>query len=413
MRVPTARWVAVAAVTSVDRVRRLAELIVRFGANVQPGQIVSVSIEPGQEPLARAVGEVAYAHGAKFVDLRVFDPHLKRARALYADADTLGYVPPWYGERMLALGEHRAATIALSGPVEPHLMDDVDPERLGKDMLPRLRESNEVLSARTTNWTVSPCPTAGWAQLVHPERSSEAALDQLWAEIAHVCRLDESDPVAAWDARLDHLLGMAGKLNALRLDALRFEGPGTDLTVGLLPGSRWSGARLTTVDGIVHAPNLPTEEVFTTPDPERTSGVVTSTKPLFASGALIMQLQVRFEGGRAVQIEASQGAGTLRALSERDQGACRLGEVALVDRESRIGQLDTVFYDTLLDENAASHIALGQGLEFAVDGEDSLARLNQSEIHVDFMIGSNDVAVTGVATDGTEFPLLRDGAWQI
>jgi aminopeptidase len=405
--------VVLVAMNEIDRVHRLAELIVKFGANVQPGQIVSVSMEPGQEPLTRAIGEVAYAHGAKFVDVRVFDPHLKRARALHADPDTLGYVPPWYGERVLALGEHRAATIGLSGPVEPHLMEDVDPERLGKDMLPRLRESNQVLSARTTNWTVSPCPTVGWARLVHPERASDAAIEQLWRDIAHVCRLDEPDPVRAWNARLDHLLGMATKLNALRLDALHFVGPGTDLTVGLLPGSRWSGARLTTVDGIVHAPNLPTEEVFTTPDPERTSGVVTSTKPLFVSGALITGLQVRFESGRAVTINASQGAGTLRALCARDPGACRLGEVALVDRDSRIGQLDTVFYDTLLDENAASHIALGEGLDFAVDGENSLARLNHSEIHVDFMIGSNDVAVTGIARDGAEFPLLRDGAWQI
>ena len=395
------------------RIRRLAELIVKFAANVQPGQIVSISSEPGKEPLARAIAEVAYEHGAKFVEVSVFDLHVKRARALHADPETLGFVPPWYGEVILALGEHRAARISLTGPVEPHLMDGVDPERLGKDMLPRVRESNDVLSARTLNWTVAPCPTAGWAALVHPSLEPGAALERLWSDVARVCRLDEPDPVAAWNIRLDHLLGVAAKLNALRLDSLRFVGPGTDLTVGLLPGSRWSGARLSTVDGIVHAPNLPTEEVFTTPDPERTNGVVSSTKPLFVSGALITGLNVRFEAGRAVQIDASQGAGTLQALAARDPGACRLGEVALVDRESRIGQLDTVFYDTLLDENAASHIALGEGLNFAVDGEDSLARLNHSEIHIDFMIGSNEVTVTGVAVDGTEFPLLRDGAWQI
>src|SRR5436305_483779 len=148
---------------------RLAELIVKFGANLQPGQILTLSSEPGKEPLARAVAEAAYRHGAKFVDLRVFDLYLKRARALHADPSTLGFVPPWYGETMLAFGEHRCATVALTGPIGPNVMDGVDPELLGRDMLPRLRESNQVLSARTLNWTVAPCPTLGWAKLVHPE----------------------------------------------------------------------------------------------------------------------------------------------------------------------------------------------------------------------------------------------------
>jgi aminopeptidase len=396
-----------------DYARRLAELVVRLGANVQPGQIVVIGSEPGKEPLARAVAEVAYETGAKFVDLRVFDLYLKRARALHADPDTLGFVPPWYGEQMLAYGEHRCARIALSGPVAPHVMDGVDPALLGRDMLPRVREATEVLNARTTNWSIVPCPTPGWAALVHPDLDGEAALDRLWEEIAHVCRLDEPDPVAAWDARLDRLTGVCAKLDALRLDALRYEGPGTELTVGLLGGSRWQAARFSTVDGIVHAPNLPTEEVFTTPDPARTNGTVTSTKPLELSGSLITGLRVRFEAGRAVEIEADQGGAALRSLTEQDEGGVRLGEVALVDRESRIGQLGTVFFDTLLDENAASHIALGQGFEFAVDGEEDQRRVNSSRIHVDFMIGSDQIAVTGVAADGGEFPLLRDGHWQL
>jgi aminopeptidase len=396
-----------------DYARRLAELVVRLGANVQPGQIVVVSSEPGKEVLARAVGEVAYESGAKFVDLRVFDLYLKRARALHADPDTLGFVPPWYGEQMLATGEHRCARIALSGPVAPHVMDGVDPALLGRDMLPRVREATEVLNARTTNWSIVPCPTPGWASLVYPNLDSEAALDRLWEEIAHVCRLDEPDPVAAWDARLDRLTGVCAKLDALRLDAIRFEGPGTELSVGLLRGSRWQAARFSTVDGIVHAPNLPTEEVFTTPDPVRTEGTVTSTKPLELSGSLITGLRVRFEAGRAVEIDADQGGAALRSLTEQDEGGVRLGEVALVDRESRIGQLGTVFYDTLLDENAASHIALGQGFEFAIEGEEDRGRINSSRIHVDFMIGSNEVSVTGVTADGREFPLLRDGQWQL
>jgi aminopeptidase len=394
-------------------VAALAQLIVEFGANVQPGQVVGISSEPTKEPLARAVAEAAYRAGAKFVDLSVFDMHLKRLRALHAPPETLGYVPPWYGDRMRQLGELRAATISLTGPVAPHLMRDVDPDLLGRDMLPRVRESIEVVNQRTVNWTVAPCPSPGWASLVYADLPADAALARLWREVAHVCRLDEADPVAAWDARLDKLVAVTNKLDELALDALRFDGPGTALTVGLLSSSRWQAARMDTVDGIVHVPNVPTEEVFTTPDPERVQGTVAATKPLFAAGALITGLRVRFEAGRAVEIDADEGADTLRALAGRDDGAARVGEVALVDRESRIGGLGTVFFETLLDENAASHIALGEGFDFAVADQGERARINRSELHIDFMIGSSHVAVTGVRRDGGEVPLLRDGVWQI
>jgi aminopeptidase len=391
----------------------LAELIVRFGANVQPGQIVSLGSEPGKEPLARAVAEAAYKAGAKFVDMNVFDIHLKRARALHADPDTLSFVPPWYGERMRAIGELRGASIALTGPVAPHIMDGIDPALLGRDLLPRVRESIEIVNQRTTNWTAAPCPTAAWAKLVHPDAAAADQLAHLWRDVAHVCRVDEPDPVAAWEQRMDGLKAVASKLDGMRLAAVRFDGPGTELTVGLLPSGRWQCAHITTVDGIVHAPNIPTEEVFTTPDPRRVHGHVRSTKPLFVSGVLITGLQVRFEDGRAVEIGADQGADTLRALSQRDLGAARLGEVALVDRDSRIGNLDTVFFDTLLDENAASHIALGEGLDFTVLDEADREHINRSELHIDFMIGSGDVAVTGIDPGGAEVPLLRDGTWQI
>jgi aminopeptidase len=398
---------------NTDTIRALADLIVRFGANVQPGQIVALGSEPGKEPLARAVAESAYRAGAKFVDLNVFDIRLKRIRALHAASDTLGFVPPWYGERVRALGEHRCARIALTGPVAPHIMDGVDPALLGKDLLPALRESIEIVNQRTTNWTAAPCPTGAWAELVYPDLPAAEALERLWRDVSHICRLDEDDPVAAWDARMDRLATVANRLDELRLEAVRFEGPGTDLTVGLLPSGHWNCARVTTIDGVVHAPNLPTEEVFTTPDPARVDGQVRSTKPLFVSGVMITGLRVRFEDGNAVEIDAEQGGDTLRALSRRDPGAARLGEVALVDRESRIGSLDTVFFDTLLDENAASHIALGQGLDFGIFDEADRKRINHSELHVDFMIGSNDVAVTGIAPGGAEVPLLRDGTWQV
>ena len=393
-------------------VKALAELAVRFGANVQPGQIVDLSSEPGKEPVARAVAEEAYRAGAKFVDLRVFDPYLKRARALCADPETLRFVPPWYGQRTLALGECRAARIMLTGPVAPRIMEDVDPGLAAKDMLPSTPESLLVVNQRTTNWTIVPCPTADWAMLVHPDLEPSQAAARLWDEVAHVCRLDEPDPPQAWRTRLDRLSDIAKRLDGLKLDSLRYSGPGTDLTIGLLHSSRWLSGQMDTVDGITHCPNIPTEEIFTTPDPERVDGVVRSTKPLFTSSRLVTGLTVRFEGGRAVAVDADRGGETLRGLSQRDAGAARLGEVSLVDRESRIAATQMVFYNTLIDENAASHIALGSAIEEAVGEEDS-ARVNRSEIHIDFMIGSDDVEVAGITRGGREVPLLRGGDWQI
>jgi aminopeptidase len=391
----------------------LAELAVRLGANVQPGQIVSISSEPGKEELTRAIADAAYRAGAKYVDLSVFDLHIKRSRLLHADRETLGYVPPWIGERTLALGDARAARISLSGPVAPHALDDVDPELIGLDMLPRIPESMTVVNDRTTNWSIVPAPTRDWAILVHPRLEPAAALERLWAEIAHVCRLDEPDPGRAWQERFDELVQVAEALTARRFDAIHLEGSGTDLRVGLLASSHWLAAGMETVDGIVHHPNLPSEEVFTTPDPERVDGTVTATKPLFTSGTTVSGLRVAFQGGRAVRIDAEEGAEVVRGLAARDDGATRLGELALVDREGRIGPLGTVFYDTLLDENAASHIALGAGYQAGVDDDADRPRVNTSQLHIDFMIGSEQVAVTGVDRDGTRVPLLRDGRWQI
>ena len=226
-------------------------------------------------------------------------------------------------------------------------------------------------------------------------------------------RLDEEDPIAAWSARADTLVERrrAAYRAPLRRAALRRSG--TDLTIGLLPSSGWQAARFQTLDGIEHMPNLPTEEVFTTPDPERTQGTVTSTKPLvLIDGTVVRDLVVRFEGGRVSRLEASEGGETLRTIIGTDDGAARLGEVALVDREGRIGELGTVFYDTLLDENAASHIALGGGFPFVLDEQDR-ERSNESEIHIDFMIGSDELTVTGLTREGERVPVLVPGRWQI
>lgn len=401
-----------AVVPGADMLKRFADLVVGFAANVQPGQIVAIGTEPGKLELTRAVADSAYRRGAKFVDVMQFDLYVKRSRIRHAPEDTLDYVPPWYGERILALGELRAARIGLTGPSAPGLLNDLDPQRAGRDQLPFLRESSVVVNARTTNWTAVPCPTAPWAQLVFPQLEPEAALERLWQQVIHMCRLDEADPVAAWRERQEVLVGVSERLTERGLDALHFEGPGTDLRVGLLPTSRWLAARFETVDGIVHMPNLPSEEIFTAPDPARVDGVVRSTKPLVVGGTIIRGLRVRFEGGRAVSIEADEGGELLAQYAQRDDGASRLGEVALVDAAGRIGPLDTVFYDTLIDENAASHVAIGAAYEFTAGAEDS-ERINRSQIHIDFMIGSPEVDVTGLTPAGDRVPVLRKGAWQI
>ena len=391
---------------------RLANLIVSFGANVQEGQIVDVGSGLGKEELTRAITASAYKRGAKFVDVHYWDPHLKRERVRYAAEEVLDFVPAWYGERTLQLGEERGAAISLSGPIAPHLFDDLDPERLGRDVFPRVKEWTTVINERTVNWCIAPGPSRKWAQLVYPDLEPQAALDKLWEQVVHVCRLDEDDPVAAWRERSRSLDGVAERLSERHFDAIHLEGPGTDLTVGLLPTSHWNGGGDETADGIPHMANLPTEEVFTSPDPGRVEGVVAATKPLSTQGRIIEGLTVRFEGGRAVQVEADSGAETLCALMEQDEGGARLGELALVDREGRIGPLNTVFYDTLLDENAASHIALGSAYDSAV-GEEDRERLNRSTIHVDFMVGSSEIDVTGITSDGERVSVLRDSTWQI
>jgi aminopeptidase len=391
---------------------RFADLIVNFGANVQKGQILEIGSGLGKEDLTRAITASAYKRGAKFVDVYYWDPYLKRARVQYASDEVLDFVPAWYGERALQLGEERGATISLSGPIEPHLYDDLDPARLGRDVFPRVKEWTTVINDRTVNWCVAPCPTAKWAELVHPDVDPQTALDKLWDEILHVCRLDEDDPEAEWEERNTVLKTAAERLTERRFDSLHLEGPGTDVRIGLFPTSRWIGGGEETVDGIPHMANLPTEEVFTSPDPERVDGIVRATKPLYSQGRIIHGLTVRFEAGRAVQIDADSGAETLRTVVEQDEGGTRLGEIALVDREGRIGSLDTVFYDTLLDENAASHLALGSAYDAAV-GEEDRDRLNRSAIHIDFMIGSPDVDVTGITASGERVPVLRDSVWQL
>jgi aminopeptidase len=395
-----------------DRSTRLAALAAH-GANVQEGQVVLVNAELGHEELARAVAAAAYDRGAKFVDVNYFDPHVKRARIAHADPGTLEYVPPWYGDRMRQHAAEHGARINLNGVTAPNLLNDLDKTLVGRDRLPRLKEQSDIVSERSTNWCIVPAPTRPWARLVFPELPEDEAYERLWREIEHVLRLDEADPAAAWDERMDVLRDSARRLADRGFDVIELRGPGTALTIGLLPTANWWAADFSTTEGLRHLPNLPTEEVFTTPDPERTEGHVTSTKPLvLQDGTIVGGLKVRFEGGEAVEITADENVEALRARLGVDDGGLRLGELALVDRQGRIGPLGTVFYDTLLDENAASHIAFGSGFPFLVD-ESEAERVNESATHIDFMVGSPELEVDGVTRDGERVPVLRGGDWQI
>jgi aminopeptidase len=394
---------------------RYADLIVSVGANVQPDQVLAVEALPEAQPLVAEIARGAYDRGARFVDVLYVDPAVKRIRAERAPEGSLEWVPPWLGRRMLDLGDLDAARVVLVPLVPPGLLNGVDPTRAGRDRLPTLEETFRVIDDRSVAWTLSPFPTADWARTVYPELDAADALERLWADVIHVCRLDEPDPAAAWSERIEEIWQVASRLDALDLDALHFTGPGTDLTVGLLPSSRFAkeGGASHTRLGVRHVPNIPTEEVYTTPDPERVDGFVAATKPLDVSGSLVTGLKIRFEGGRAVQIDADANADTLRQRCAFDAGASRLGEVALVDRDSRIGRLGRTFFMTLLDENAACHLALGDAYSSPIADPADIARINASAVHIDFMIGSDDVDVTGITKRGDTVPVLRGGAWAI
>lgn len=391
---------------------KLAELAV-FGANVQPGQLVAVTSSIGKEELTRTIVGKAYERRAKYVDVVYFDQWVKRQRIALADEDTLDFVPPWMSQRLQYLSDEHAARITLSGPHAPRALEGLDPARAGRDLLPYLPETGEIVNRMTTSRCIVPAPTRSWAEVVYPELECEQAYERLWDAVAHVCRLDAADPPAAWEERNAVLKANARRLTEQQFDALRLHGPGTDVTIGLLPSAHWAAGDLVTVDGRRHLPNIPTEELFTTPDPERVDGLVSATMPLELAGSVISGIRIEFEGGRAVKIDADQGVDALRTVASKDDGAGRLGEIALVDDQGRIGPLETVFLDTLIDENAATHIALGNGYEHPVENPGDKARINRSRIHVDFMIGSAELAVDGVTRDGTTVPVMRQGAWQI
>ncbi|HKG56676.1 MAG TPA: aminopeptidase [Candidatus Limnocylindrales bacterium] len=398
---------------SANFLDRYAEFVVRVGVNVQPNQDVEIQGLVEHVAIVRAMAEHAYRAGARRVDVTYVDRHVRHSAIAHAPADALGTHYPWELERIRWQAENDVAAISLTGDPEPHLFDDLDPARVAAYPSKQLRAEFFRLIDRNA-WTVVAAPNAGWAAQVF----GEPDVDRLWRAVAVATRLDQADPVAAWREHLGNLDRRKQALDRERFDAVRFTGPGTDLTVGLLPNAHWLTGSATSSAGTVYVPNIPTEEVFASPDWRRTEGTVAITQPLVLPGTTVEGLRLRFEGGRIVEANADRGVEAVRAELDGDERAVYLGEVSIVDGSSAVRKAGVVFRDTLFDENVGAHIAWGAAYAEAIDGAaelDAAGRiaigLNEASVHTDVTVGAPDVTIEGITAEGRVVPIVVDDAW--
>ncbi len=406
--------------THEQRLDRLAEIGVRVGLGVRSGQEVVLTAPVGALPLVRRITAHAYRAGASQVTTLLSDEEATLARYQYAEDAAFDYAPAWLFEGMASAYRGGAARMAVAGD-NPALLAGQDPARVSRANRARSKAYQPALELITnfaTNWTIVSAATPAWAGQMFPGLTEDAAVAKLWDAIFAASRVDAPDPVAAWASHNAALHARTVQMNAKRFAALHFHGPGTDLRVGLADGHIWMGGSETAKNGVTCNPNIPTEEIFTTPHRAQCDGFVRSTKPLSYGGTLIRDIVVRFEAGRIVDAQASSGQDVLEKVLDTDEGARRLGEVALVPHSSPISASGLLFYNTLYDENAASHVAIGQAYRTCLEGGTTAgdAELagrgaNSSLIHIDWMIGSGEVDVTGVHADSTAEPIMRAGEW--
>jgi aminopeptidase len=399
---------------------RLAAVAVRAGLGLAPGQEVVMTATLDAIPLARRIAEHAYKAGASLVTTLYTDEEAALLRFHHATEASFDAAPAWLYEGMAQAFRSGAARLAITGN-DPSLLSKEDPEkvsRVNRATSKAYRPALELITRDEINWTIVACATPAWAAAVFPNLPQEEALARLWEAIFTATRVDRPDPVAAWKEHDANLHARSSRLNEKRYAALHFRGPGTDLRVGLADDHLWMGGGSTARNGRYAIPNMPTEEVFTTPHKDRVEGRVTSTKPLSHQGTMIEEISVRFEAGRIVEAHAARGEQVLQKLIETDEGARRLGEVSLVPHSSPIASSGLLFLNTLFDENAACHIALGQAYSMCFKNGDTLTPeqlasrgANSSLIHVDWMIGSNRIDVDGITAAGGAEPVMRAGEW--
>jgi len=401
-----------------ERLDKLAALAVRVGLNLRPGQEVVMTAPLDSIALVRRIAEHAYKAGATLVTPLIGDDEVALARYRHAAPEAFDTASGWLYEGMAKAFQGGAARLAVVGE-DPTLLGAQDPAKVARANRARsiaYRPALELITSFAINWNLVPAATPGWARAVFPELAPDAALAALWDAIFKACRVDVADPVAEWAAHNATLHARTKHLNTKNFSELRYRGPGTDLIIGLADGHLWAGGAEPAKNGIVCNPNIPTEEVFTTPHAQRVNGTLRSTKPLAYQGTLIEDIVVRFEAGRIVEANASKGADVFRKVLDTDEGAARLGEVALVPHSSPISASGLLFRNTLFDENAASHIALGQAYTTCL--RDSVGKsfeelgtrgANASLIHIDWMIGSGALDIDGVTQDGAVEPLMRAG----